>query len=195
MRTLAMCGCIIALATLAQGQSLGEVAERTREQRKGGDAAKTLTQEDLDRAAAAREASAPIETAPDASSTESPTMASRAPVARLQRSPDAARATEPPMSDMAILEQKIQKWRARYSPVQARVEALEQQVGMLAEEDSRAPLISVTSSCRRGRTISANASVHSRLTQARAELAKQQQQLETIVEQARLDGVTSGQLY
>jgi hypothetical protein len=190
MRTLAMCGCIIALATLAQGQSLGEVAERAKEERKKQGAAKSYTEDDLDRAAAERAKrgdsgeSGTVDTAP----TAQPARASRPAVH--------TRSTGQPSSDMATLERKIEMWRGRYASAKARVESLEKEVAALEDEKSRTvATITVPDDPYYERPVVVRNAVNARLDTARRDLAQARKELETITEQARADGVTSGQLY
>lgn len=192
MRTLAVCGCIVALATVARGQSLGEVAERTKEERKKQGAAKSYTEDDLDRAAAER---AKRGDSGESGSAESVPAAERP---RASQPTTRPRATKQPGSDMATLEQKIQMWRGRYAPVKARVEGLEKEVAALEDEKSRT-LVTVTVPDAQGRweydPAAHRNSVDTRLDTARRNLAQARKELETITEQARVDGVTSGQLY
>jgi hypothetical protein len=186
MRALSICACLVAVAAYAHGQSLGEVAERTKGQRKGDGAAKALTQDDVDRAAREREAEAPPKSTPRPR-----------PVGTPQRTPPPASGgitvLEPPSeqrtpqavaSDAAVLDAKIRSWRARYSQVQTRIEALEREIEKVREEAQDATVVT------RWRNYAVD-----RLQKLEAELAKRKQEIDAIMEQARLDGVASGQLY
>jgi hypothetical protein len=190
MRTLVVCGCIVALATLARGQSLGEVAERTKEERKKQGSAKRYTEDDLDRAAAERAVrgdsgeSGPVNSVP----TAQPARASE-PTTR-------TRATGQASSDMDALEQKIQMWRGRYASVKARVASLEKEVAALEDEKSRTLVtITVPEDPYSEVPFVVRNAVNEHLDTARRNLAQARKELEAITEQARVDGVTSGQLY
>jgi hypothetical protein len=185
MRTLAICSAIFGLGCLVGAQSLGEAARRAKEKRKAPDGAKTLTQDDLDRAREARRDTAPAEPAATASPTGShPAVQIEFP-AESRSSSVAPRPADSPASDMAALERKIRTWRERYRPFKANVERIEREIVALEAARSRpwGPL----------RTT--NPYAEGNLANARGRLAEAQKKLDEIVEQARQDGVTSGQLY
>jgi hypothetical protein len=197
MRYLLACGSLLALGSFAFGQSLGEVAERTKQERKEQSPAKRYTEKDLDRVYAERAARGELESS-DAAESEPP------PVAR----PSAPRASAPPRSgaggggagaELAALDAKISRWRTRYRAVQARVDSLEKQVAALEEEKSRtlvdARHVYDPTRPRRRENVPQPESVGLRLMQAQRQLDQARKELEDVIEQARVDGVSSGQLY
>jgi hypothetical protein len=187
MRTLVIALCLLAVATLGLGQSLGDVAEQTKDQRKGQAPAKSYTDDDLQKTASERGTQGAAQ----------PAKAAATP--RPSPSATPAATSDSSTSDMSVLEAKIAKWQARYASVKARIDRLEKEVTALEDEKSRTMITfdppSVNPGPRRLSDRTIEHSVDTRLKRARARLEQAQKELEDVMEQARQDGVASGQLY
>jgi hypothetical protein len=98
-------------------------------------------------------------------------------------------------SGMEELQNKIAKWRAGYRPVKSTVDALEREVADLEAKASRIVVIVTDTTKPRDPNIRTEAErTVERLPRARKELAAARQQLLSIEEGARRDGVSAGQL-
>jgi hypothetical protein len=115
-----------------------------------------------------------------------------------------------PPSDYNTLKQKSEAWRARYRPAKERVDALEREVADLEKQAGRKASLPVGGIPGRpirdamGRTIAyeppptvvtESDTAKGLLPQRRQELARAKQELSSVEDGARRDGVGSGQLY
>ncbi len=113
-------------------------------------------------------------------------------------------------SDFGKLQQKAAAWRARYGPVKARVDALEREVADLEKRAGRKPALPVGGipgqpirdaigqiiGYEPAPTVVTDAeTAGAQLPQKRQELARAKQELSSVEDGARRDGVGSGQLY
>jgi hypothetical protein len=97
---------------------------------------------------------------------------------------------------MDLLNRKIAKWRYRYRPVKASVDALEREVADLEARESRIAGIATDKTKPRDPNLRTDGErTVERLPKARAQLSAARERLSTIEEDARRDGVSSGQLY
>jgi hypothetical protein len=98
-------------------------------------------------------------------------------------------------SSMEQLQSKIAMWRARYRPVKSSADALEREVAELEAKESRILVIVTDTTTPRDPNIRTDAErTVERLPRARKELAAARQELITIEEGARRDGVSASQL-
>ncbi len=190
MRTLAITVCLLSGVSLASAQSLGDVAEQTKDQRKGQAPAKSYTDDDLQKAASERGTT---------SATPQPKPTREAVTPSPATSPSPASSSDSSSSDMQALERKIAKWQARYAAVKARIERLEKEVAALEDEKSRTMITFDPPSVHPGPRHLSNEtiarSIDTRLARARQQLEQAQKEQEDVMERARVDGVASGQLY
>jgi hypothetical protein len=97
-------------------------------------------------------------------------------------------------SEMDVLRQKAQKWRALYRPIADRIARLEAEIPKLEADHSRTLSITVFDGPRNSTRTGAERT-RDRLTSAQNELAQARRDLAQIEDAARRDGVASGQLY
>jgi len=191
-----MAVCLV-LAGLASAQSLSDAADkekaRRKELREARVEAKSYTDKDLEKVTGS-----PVD------ATANSTDASRSPEAKADdgKAEDATEdLAEPPAEPSAMdqLRQKIDKWRARYREAKAEVDALESEVADLTKRTQPGEtggLIVYAGDAVNPPGVVAEADVLAkRLSEARKELEAAKQRLEGITEEARRDGVRSGQLY
>jgi hypothetical protein len=99
---------------------------------------------------------------------------------------------------MDVLRQKAEQWRARYRLVAERITRLEAELAQLEEEDRRTVSTKTfgnPSDYSNPNLKTGGERTHERLLAAREELAQARQELTQIEDDARRDGVPSGQLY
>ena len=98
-------------------------------------------------------------------------------------------------SSMEQLQSKIAKWRARSRPVKLSVDALDREVAELEAKESRILVIVTDTTTPRDPNIRTDAErTVERHPRARKELAAARQELLTVEEGARRDGVSASQL-
>jgi hypothetical protein len=203
MKQASLCLILVGLvASGARAQSLGDAAKKEKQRR---DTAakppqKVISDDDLGRyatgpAAEGEDASVPQSPPESQAVPSSPSDAERpAPTGRRpQASPPNA------LSGMDELKAKIDRWRARYRPVKARVDTLEAEIRDLEPKAKGITIVLGPSDPRYvagGTPQKTQAeSALTRLGQARNELRRAKQELASIEEGARKDGVSGGSLY
>jgi len=103
-------------------------------------------------------------------------------------------------SDMDVLREKAARWRGQYHIVAERITSLEAEISKLEEEDRRTVNIKIWEHPDPKHVYDPNLKTggertHERLLAARDELARAKRELDKIADDARRDGVSSGQLY
>jgi len=202
MKQASLCLTLVGLmANGVQAQSLGDAAKKEKQRRETAakPPQKVVSDEDLSRYGAQRAAEGEdlSETRPSGESEAPPPSSSdgdkAAPPGRRQEAPSADAAT-----GMDELRAKIDRWRVRYRPVKARVDALEAEIKDLESKSKGITIVMGPSDPRYvpGGTPqqSQSQAALTRLNQARNELRQAKSELASIEERARKDGVSAGQL-
>jgi hypothetical protein len=202
-RTWTVAAVLLLAAGVASAQSLGEVAEKERARRhkaqEAGVKPRSYTDKDLGRdnvGAGTFNATGDVRGATGAPREKAAAGAAGSPL--VTASPSPSPTPEPP-SGMEVLQRKIVEWRARYRAVKAEVDELEAVIAELTEKARpgvTGGLIVVPGSGHRPTSVIPEVDVVVKtLEQTRREHAKAKQRLEDIIEAARRDGVSYGQLY
>ena len=197
--------CLILVGLLASGaraQSLGAAAQKEKDRRATATKPKpkVISDEDLSRytqpAAEGEALPAPPKAPEGPAAAGSPSEAGRP--SRVPGATSKPASPADPPSGMDELQAKIDRWRAQYRPVKARVDALEAEIKDL-EPKARGMTIVLGPSDPRyvpgGTPQKTQAeSAQTRLSQARNELRRAKDELASIEERARRDGVSGASL-
>lgn len=190
------------LASGAQAQSLGAAAQKEKDRRATTTKAKpkVISDEDLSRYG---------QPATEGQADEAPPKAAEAPAAAGSPSEAGGTSGAPgaaskpaspadPPSGMDELQAKIDRWRAQYRPVKARVDALEAEIKDLEPKAGGITIVLGPSDPRYvpgGTPEKTQAeSARTRLNDARNELRRAKEELAAIEERARRDGVSGASL-
>jgi hypothetical protein len=165
-----------AVASPLLAQSLGEVAQRTNKERKGGAPAKVYTNDDLDAARSAPEGQGTVST-PGAAAAASPSGPAPAPAPTMDPAERWRR-------DAKQRRDAVARAEAKSAAIQARIDAL------MLDRDP----VNVMDPNRMQTLEAAKAQALQDLETAKAELAKARQALEDLEENARKNGIPPGWL-
>jgi hypothetical protein len=184
------------LASGLEAQSLGDAAKKEKQRRGTATKApqKVISDEDLSQYGAQRAAEG--ETATEESQAVPPPSSEGG-----QTLPPGLRPPAPPAEAPTGMDEhraKIDRWRALYRPVKARVEALEAEIKDLESKAKGITIVTGPSDDPRypgaSPLQSESQAARTRLYQARNELKQAKSELASIEERARKDGVPAAQL-
>jgi hypothetical protein len=188
------------LASGLEAQSLGDAAKKEKQRRGTATKApqKVISDEDLSQYGAQRaaEGETATEKSPDGESQAVPPSSEGR-----QTLPPGLRPPAPPAEAPTGMDEhraKIDRWRALYRPVKARVEALEAEIKDLESKAKGITIVTGPSDDPRypgaSPLQSESQAARTRLYQARNELKQAKSELASIEERARKDGVPAAQL-
>lgn len=194
MRWLIVAGLVLTAPSMVLGQGLGDAARKEKERRKANAEAgvKARSVDDEELKSDTGTGSGTFST----TGVATPSANERRPASgeKPSRAPSSSGSTSG-SAGMDALQNKIAMWRSRYRPVKASADALEREVAELEAKASRIGGIATDKTQPRDPNIRTDAErTVERLPRARKELAAARQQLSTIEEGARRDGVSAAQL-